>query len=98
LAEAGVKIALITDHPYNSIDQLRTVAILAMSEGLSKAYAIKSLTTHPAEILECSDKIGQLKEGYHADITILSGDPFDINSKVLMTIINGEIVYNRSNE
>ena len=34
LAEAGIKIALITDHPYNSIEHLRLAAIIAHQEGL----------------------------------------------------------------
>lgn len=96
LTESGVKVALITDHPYNSIDQLRTVAIIAVSEGLNKSHAVRTITTHPAEILDCQDRIGQLKEGFDADISVFDGDPFDINSKVIMTIINGSIVYNRN--
>jgi imidazolonepropionase-like amidohydrolase len=93
LTEAGVKVALITDHPYNSIDQLRTVTILAISEGLSAADAIKCITIHPAEILECDDRIGKLQEGYDGDIAIFNGYPPDINSKVVMTLINGKVVY-----
>lgn len=93
LTEAGVKVSLITDHPYNSIDQLRTVAILSMSEGLNAVYVLKSLTVHPAEILECDDRIGRLEEGLDADIAIFNGYPFDINSKIVMTLINGHIVY-----
>ncbi len=93
LVKAGVKLALITDHPYNSIDQLRTVAILALSEGLSPKEAIKSITINPAEILECEKRIGKLEEGYDADIAVFDKNPLDISSKVLMTIINGNIVY-----
>lgn len=95
LTEAGVKVSLISDHPYNSIDQLRTVAGLAISEGLSHLDALKSLTVHPAEILECDKRLGRLKEGFDADIAVFTGDPFNNLSKVMMTIINGEIVYQR---
>lgn len=95
LAEAGVKVSLITDHPYNSIDQLRTVAILSISEGLSMLDALKSITIHPAEILQCDDRIGRLKEGFEGDIVIFNKQPFDINSKVIMTLIRGQIVFKR---
>jgi imidazolonepropionase-like amidohydrolase len=98
LVEAGVKVALITDHPYNSIDQLKTVAAIAVSEGLSFNDAIKCLTLNPSEILECDDTIGQLKEGYDADCAVFDGMPLDYNSKAVMTIINGEIVYDRKRE
>lgn len=93
LVEAGVKVALITDHPYNSIDQLRTITILAMTEGLSVQDALKCITIHPSEILECDNKIGKLEEGYDADLAIYSDYPFDINTKVIMTVINGDIVF-----
>ncbi len=95
LAEAGVKVALITDHPYNSIDQLRTVTLLTVCEGLNQNEAIRCITVHPAEILDCGDRIGKLQEGYDADLTIFDGNPFDLNSKVVMTLINGNIVFER---
>lgn len=95
LTEAGVKVSLISDHPYNSIDQLRTVAILAISEGLSQVNALKCLTVHPAEVLDCNNRLGQLKEGYDADLAIFPENPFNSMSKVIMTIINGKIVYQK---
>lgn len=98
LVEAGIKVALITDHPFNSIDQLRTVALLSISEGLKPMDALRALTINPSEIVECQDRIGQLKPGYDADMTIFNGSPLDINSKVILTIINGNIVYTESNE
>lgn len=98
LVEAGIKVALITDHPFNSIDQLRTVALLAISEGLKPMDAIKALTINPSEIVECQDRIGQLKEGYDADIIVFNGNPLDLNSKVVLTIVNGNIAYSESKE
>ncbi|ADK16051.1 MULTISPECIES: amidohydrolase [Clostridium] len=97
LVEAGIKVALMTDHPYNSIDQLRPVALLAVSEGLKPLDALKSITTNAAEILGCDNRIGKIKTGYDADIIILNGDPLDmVNTKVVKTIINGEIVFERT--
>jgi imidazolonepropionase-like amidohydrolase len=95
LTESGIKVALITDHPYNSIDQLRTVAIIAVSEGLDRYDAIKCITNHPSQILGVDDRMGKLQEGMDANIAIFNGDPLDINSKVIMTILDGEIVFIR---
>lgn len=94
LVQGGIKIALITDHPYNSIDQLRSVAILAASEGLNALDSIKCITSNPAEMIGCDDRIGKLNEGYDADIVVLDKYALDIMAKVKLTIINGEIVYN----
>lgn len=93
LVESGIQVALMTDHPYNSIDQLRTVGILAKSEGLNTMDVIKCLTIHPAEILDSHQRIGKLKEGFDGDIAIFDGNPLDIHTKVYMTVINGEMVY-----
>jgi len=95
LTEAGLKVSLISDHPYNSIDQLRTVAGLAISEGLSQLDALKCLTIHPAEVLDCNDRLGKLKKGFDADIAVYTGNPLNTMSKVMMTLINGEIVYQK---
>jgi len=93
LTNAGVKVSLISDHPYNAVDQLRMVAALSVAEGLSEYEALKCLTINPAEILECHQRIGLLNEGMDADIIVLSGKPFDLNSKVKLTMINGKVVY-----
>lgn len=93
LVEQGIKVALITDHPYNSIDQLRTVVALAVSEGLKPADAARCVTIHPAEILGCDQQIGRIQAGYDADLAIFNGNPLDLNSKVVYTFINGQIVY-----
>ena len=93
LVEAGVKMALITDHPYNAIDQLSAVAILTASEGLAPTEALKAITLRGAEILGCDDRLGKIEVGYDADLVIFSGDPLDMMSRTIVTIINGDIVY-----
>lgn len=93
LIEEGVKTALITDHPYNSIDCLRTVAAIVLAQGVSFKETLKLVTVNAAEILNCQDRIGELKIGYDADIVVYDGNPFDIKSKVKLTIIDGKIVF-----
>lgn len=94
IVKAGVKVALMTDYSYNLFDQLRSIATLVISQGLRP---LKSITINPAQILEYDNRIGNLKEDNDADMIILNGEPFDIkNMKVVITIINGEIVFDRS--
>lgn len=99
LIDGGIRLALITDHPYNSIDQLRTIAIIAASEGLSPTQSLKCITESPAAIMGLDDRMGRLAEGYDADLVVLSKPALDITSKVQFTIINGEIAFqsNKSN-
>ncbi|AFM41798.1 amidohydrolase, imidazolonepropionase [Desulfosporosinus acidiphilus SJ4] len=95
LVAAGIKVALITDHPYNSIDQLRTIAALSISEGLNQDDALRALTINPAEILGCGQQIGAIKNGFDADLVVFDGNPFNLNSKVDFTFINGQPVYSK---
>jgi imidazolonepropionase-like amidohydrolase len=93
LVEAGIKIGLTTDHPYNSIDQLRSVAILTVSEGLKPTDALKCITINGAEILGCDDRLGKIEVGYDADLVVYSAHPLDMMARIIVTVINGDIVY-----
>lgn len=95
LFEAGVKTALITDHPYNSIDCLRTVASIVLAQGVSFRDVVKAITVNAAEILNCEERIGKLSVGYDGDVVVYDKNPLDINSKVQYTLINGEVVFAR---
>ena len=93
LAKAGVKVALMTDHPAIPIQYLSLYGALAVKNGMAKEDALKALTINPAEILGIADQVGSIEVGKDADLIILSGDPFDVRSHVEKTLINGEIVY-----
>jgi len=93
LAKAGVKVALMTDHPCIPIQYLSLCGALAVKNGMAKEDALKALTINSAEILGIADQVGSIEVGKDADLIILSGDPFDVRSHVEKTLINGEIVY-----
>lgn len=96
LHEAGVKIAIMTDHPVVLLNYLPLCAALACKEGLSQEEALKAITINAAEILGIDHRVGSLEEKKDADIIILDGAPFDMFTKVLYTIIDGNIVYKQS--
>jgi imidazolonepropionase-like amidohydrolase len=93
LAEAGVKIALITDHPYNSIEHLRLSAIIAHREGLDEKTALEAITINPAGMLNISHRTGSLEKGKDADIIVMNGHPLDMDSRVEYVYIDGRLVY-----
>ncbi len=93
LRDAGVKFGIITDHDVIGIHYLLMCATLAVKEGLDEDTALRAITLTPAEILGINDRVGSIKEGKDADIVIMSGEPFDVRSKVEKTIINGKIVF-----
>ena len=61
----------------------------AISYGLSKKQALKSLTSIPAEMLNVSDKIGSLKSGMVANFIITSGNLFDEKTVIYENWVQG---------
>jgi len=95
LAKAGIKVAIMTDHPCVPIQYLSLSAAMAVREGMPEEEALKAITINAASITGIDDRVGSLEVGKDADIIILDGHPFELRTKVLTTIINGNIVYER---
>lgn len=95
LNKAGVKIALITDHPVIPVHYLPVCAALAVRSGLDENEALKAITINPAEILGVSDRVGSIEAGKDADIAVFDKHPFDVQKKSLYVLINGKIVYQK---
>ncbi|WP_147102721.1 amidohydrolase [Nesterenkonia populi] len=93
LAEAGVKVSIITDHPVVPIDFLIHQAALAVKEGMDPVEALKAVTLNPAEVLGVADRVGSLEKGKDADLVLWDGDPLDTRSRALSTWIEGREVY-----
>lgn len=93
LARAGIKVAIMTDHPIVPIQYLPLLAALAVKGGMDENEALKAITINPAQILGIADRVGSLEPGKDADIIVLSGHPFDWRTRVELVLVNGEIVY-----
>lgn len=93
LANAGLKVAIMTDHPCVPIQFLIFCAAMAVREGMKEEDALKAITINAATAVGIQDRVGSLEVGKDADIILFDGHPFDIMSKVTTTIINGKIVF-----
>lgn len=93
LSKAGVKVAITTDHPVSLIQSLPLCAGLAAKSGLGKREAMRAITINPAQICRVDHRVGSLKPGKDADIAIFDGNPMEIFTHCLYTIIDGNIVY-----
>ncbi|GAA1616843.1 MULTISPECIES: amidohydrolase [Brevibacterium] len=93
LAEAGVRIALTTDHPVIPINFLIHEASLAVKEGLDPVVALEALTINPAAIFGLDDRLGSLAPGRDADLVLWSGDPLDLDSRAEQVFVDGRRVY-----
>lgn len=95
LSDAGVDVALTTDHPVTLIQYLPLCAGLAVKAGLSLEDGLKALTINPARICRVENRVGSLEKGKDADIAVFSGNPMEVFTETLYTIIDGIIVYSK---
>lgn len=93
LQEAGILFAVTTDHPVALIEYLPLCAGLAVRHGLPMEEGLKAVTINPARICRVEDRVGSLELGKDADVAVFSGNPLEVLTRTLYTIIDGEIVY-----
>lgn len=91
--EAGILFSITTDHPVALIQYLPLCAGLAVKQGLPVEEGLKAITINAARICRVDDRVGSLKKGKDADIAVFSGNPMEVFTKTLYTIIDGEIIY-----
>jgi len=96
LANAGILVAIMTDHPCVPIQYLSLCAAVAVREGMKEEDALKAITINAARITGIDNRVGSLEEGKDADIILLDGHPLELKSRVITTIINGKVVYERN--
>lgn len=95
LHDAGVLFSITTDHPVSLIQYLPLCAGLAVKHGLPVEEGLKAITINAARICRVDDRVGSLKKGKDADIAIFSGNPLEVFTETLYTIINGQVIYNK---
>jgi len=93
LQEHGVLFSIMTDHPVSMIQYLPLCAGLAVKQGLPLEDGLKAITINAARICGVEDKVGSLRKGKHADIAIFTGNPMEVFTQTLYTIMEGEVVF-----
>lgn len=97
LNQAGVCTAITTDHPVSMIQFLPICAGLAVKAGLDMEEGLRSITINSAKICGVEDRVGSLEVGKDGDVAIFDGNPLEVFTKALYTIIEGKIVYHDEN-
>lgn len=97
LNRAGVLTAITTDHPVSLIQSLPICAGLAVKSGLPMEEGLKAITINPAIICGAADRMGSLEVGKDGDVAIFDGNPMEVFTETLYTIIDGKIAYDRDN-
>ncbi|HEY3559073.1 MAG TPA: amidohydrolase [Kribbella sp.] len=98
LAEAGVELSLVTDHPVIPANLLIVQAAYAVREGLDRDLALRAVTLNPAKVLGIADRIGSLAPGKDADVCLWSGDPLDPMQRVEVAYQQGREIFRWDNQ
>ncbi|HHU31439.1 MAG: amidohydrolase [Zhaonellaceae bacterium] len=93
LADYGLTVALMTDHPATPIQYLPLCGALAVKEGMSEEDALKAITVNSAKILGVEEEIGSLETGKLADIVISSKPILQLGATVEKVLVKGQVVY-----
>ncbi len=97
--EAGIPVTFQTGSgPNLGSSYLWYQAATAVKYGTDRDEALSAITLRPAQILGIDQFVGSIEPGKDADLIIMSGDPFEITTYVETTIIDGAIVYQRSED
>ena len=90
LHEAGMEVAITTDHDVTPLWLLPMFTAMCVREGLPEEAALRAITIHAAKALGVDDRIGSIKPGKDADIVVYDGHPFHYMTKPVAVFINGE--------
>lgn len=90
LSDRGLSVAIITDHPEITIENLPLCAALAAEHGMDKTKALYAITINAAKNCGIADRVGSLEKGKDADIAIYTKLPVEFGAKCVMTFVNGK--------
>lgn len=92
LAQAGVPVAICTDHSELPIQYLPLSAALAAREGMDPEAALAAITLTAAVTGGVAHRVGSLTPGKDADLVLCSGHPLDLNTRIQAVFIDGRQV------
>lgn len=93
LLDAGIPVALKSDHPVLNSQHLVFEAAKAHHYGLSEQEAFQTVTSVPAKAIGLGHRIGSLKVGYDADLVIWDRSPLEIGASPLQVFIDGVPIF-----
>jgi hypothetical protein len=115
LLESGATVTLGSDWPVARYDWREGVAAAQLrrppghpelaaydDQAIDALTALRGYTTQPALTAGAQDRLGRVRAGYAADLTVLAEDPVDtapddlLQLPVLLTVVDGEITFRGS--
>ena len=96
--EAGLQFAFTTNELKSKDEFLKNLR-KAVARGLKSEEALAALTTHSAKMLGIANTVGEIKNGYYANILLTSGDIFEDETQIRSVFVGGdEFKYSQPSE
>ncbi|MCC8160348.1 MAG: amidohydrolase [Oscillospiraceae bacterium] len=90
LSDRGLDMAIITDHPEITIENLPLCAVMAVKHGMDEKKALEAITVTAAKNCWIDDRVGSLEIGKDADIAVFTDLPTRFDAECKMTFIDGK--------
>ncbi|KAK3847094.1 MAG: hypothetical protein J3R72DRAFT_379101 [Linnemannia gamsii] len=89
LVDAGIAVAMKSDHPIIDSQHLIFQAAMARHYGLTELQALASVTSVPAKAMGLEHRIGKVAVGMDADLVIWEKHPLSLGAHPLQVYIDG---------
>lgn len=89
LYDAGIPVALKSDHPVLNSQHLIFEAAKTTHYGLPLQEAFKTVTSTPANAIGLGHRIGSLRVGYDADLVIWDREPLELGAAPIQVFVDG---------
>jgi imidazolonepropionase-like amidohydrolase len=98
LVRAGVRTAIHSDSDEIVRRLFHEAAKTMRYGGLTETEALRLITAEPAWMLGLEKRIGAIEPGMDGDLAIFSAHPFSPKARVEMTVVDGQIVFDRARD
>ena len=95
LTEAGASVCIKSDDEELVRHLYQEAAKMVKYGAVPEAKALEMITLNPAKQLGLDGRIGTIEVGKQADIALFNGHPFDGFARCQMTLIEGEVWFQR---
>jgi imidazolonepropionase-like amidohydrolase len=98
MAGKGVVVSLNSDSNELARRLYWEAAKVVKYGGLSETEALKMITLNPARQLGVERQVGSIEVGKDADLALFSAHPFDPETRVEMTFVEGQAYFDRAKD
>ncbi|MBI1787949.1 MAG: amidohydrolase family protein [Acidobacteria bacterium] len=98
MAKFGIRTAVNSDSDERARRLYQEAAKTMKYGGLTETEALRTITMDPAWMLGIDQRVGSIEPGKDADLAIFNGHPFSPYARVEMTLIDGQVFFDRARD